>query len=217
MSHHSNAWAALEQRQLRICVLLHQLDTRIRQLQHRGWQLQNRSHHQTQEVVDRALQLVRKNLNHGGEVLNMYYWGSRWYGTAHEGTADWDFLAIVTGYQQPAVNNVVEEGDIDVSLWEVSVWENKLDQHVPWALQMLYYNEEGIVLESRKFHMDIRLPKLKKALGLNTEVNLRQAKGFWRDGDIRKSKKRVFYVLQIVTLMTQLVQHGTIIDKKEVR
>lgn len=88
-----------------------------------------------------------------------------------------------------------------------------LDQHVPWVIPFLSYDSSGIWLNNHKFEFKLRLPQLKKALFININVNMNQAKSFWRGGEIRKSKKRVYYVLQILTLMNQVASNGKVYDK----
>jgi len=76
-------------------------------------------------IIDKAKLLVAQHIT--GELLNLYAWGSRWYGIYTE-ASDWDFLAVVTGYTQPDVNNVVESEDVDVALFEVNHFQSALQQ-----------------------------------------------------------------------------------------
>src|SRR5690349_6417676 len=169
----------------------------------------------------------------------------RFYETAHLCSADYDYLAIVEGYTQPKENNVAQFEDIDVALYERASFQgndntprvtfhiNKthhhsalLDQHVPWAVQFLYFPPSAIVFEKEplsllltnsnpsniRFSFDLQYTLLNRATSLNTTVNERQARGMWREGDVRRSKKKIFYIIQITQLMTQIAQHGRIIN-----
>lgn len=64
--------------------------------------------------------------------------------------------------------------------------------HVPWVLPFLYFSEhfpEGILQLVVPLEFDIEIMRLRRALLTNQEVNLRQAKGLWRDGEYYKAKK----------------------------
>ena len=75
-----------------------------------------------------AIQLVQSNLSENGKILNMYRWGSRWFGTGHKYSSDYDYLAICEGYTQPAENNVAELGDVDVSMHSLAHFQGLFRQ-----------------------------------------------------------------------------------------
>eukprot|EP01126_Amoeba_proteus_P057520 TRINITY_DN7324_c0_g1_i1.p1 TRINITY_DN7324_c0_g1~~TRINITY_DN7324_c0_g1_i1.p1 ORF type:complete len:458 (-),score=86.97 TRINITY_DN7324_c0_g1_i1:416-1789(-) len=50
--------------------------------------------------------------------------------------------------------------------------------------------------------------RLKKALQINQDVNLKQAHNLWRDGDFYRSKKRVFTVIQMIIFSRQVAEKG---------
>jgi hypothetical protein len=122
---------------------------------------------------------------------------------------DFPFL----GYEQPKVNNVINVGnEIDVALCEKGYFEALLEDHVPWAVAFAYYPPCGIVFETLKLVHHQVWRQQKRALTINSQVNLNQAAALWRHQEEYKAKKRVFFVLQMTIFGTQLVMTGRIYD-----
>jgi hypothetical protein len=119
-------------------------------------------------------------------------------------------LAVVGNeYDQPAIGNVAQAEDLDVSIITLDNFNSMarlhlfsqlvehLQQHTPWVLPFLFYPAEGIAEETLQFPKEVELMRLRRALLTNQEVNLRQARGLWRDGEHYKSKKRCVGIIQI--------------------
>lgn len=71
-----------------------------------------------EEYAKIAFSLVRRDFP-DCKLLNLYFWGSRWAETQNE-ESDWDFLAILdSNYQQPDINNIIQDTNIDILLYEV--------------------------------------------------------------------------------------------------
>lgn len=105
----------------------------------------------------------------------------------------------------------MEEG-VDVALCERSYFEGLLEDHVPWAVAFAYYPPCGIVFETIKLSHQQLWRQYKRALSINSQVNLNQAAALWRHGEVYKSRKRIFFVLQMTIFATQLVLSGRIYD-----
>jgi hypothetical protein len=89
----------------------------------------------------------------------VYRWGSRWWGH-HSPRSDYDFLVIgayataipnirvhcwfllcngwwassVRDWDQPSTKNVLEGPDIDLAVYEVNIFQQLINQHIPWVL-----------------------------------------------------------------------------------
>eukprot|EP01127_Copromyxa_protea_P012201 TRINITY_DN3152_c0_g1_i1.p1 TRINITY_DN3152_c0_g1~~TRINITY_DN3152_c0_g1_i1.p1 ORF type:complete len:479 (-),score=78.61 TRINITY_DN3152_c0_g1_i1:241-1677(-) len=165
-------------------------------------------------ATQRAILLVNATIPSNCKLLNLYRWGSRWWGNSCC-SSDWDFLAVVGNeYLQPADGNVAQQENLDVAIITLSNFQKSLDQHVPWVLPFLFYPPEGILQEEYKFkNQEIEIMKLRRALFTNQEVNLRQAKTLWRDADYYRAKKRVFVVFQMINFSIQILQKGTVYDR----
>ena len=87
-----------------------------------------------------------------------------------------------------------------------------LDEHIPWAIPFLFFPEYGIVKEDVEFEFVLEYRRLKRAILTNQDINLRQAKSFWRDGDILRAKKRVSHVFQMLHWCLDLLRHDKITD-----
>ena len=115
-------------------------------------------------------------------------------------------------------------------------YEQLVKEQVGWALQFLFHHETGgALVESwnpirenkhlisqvtalnpqvdfktlgvAKFvRQPLQLPMIKRASIVNGLVNMRHARAFWRDGLIRKAKKRVHYVVQLFHNVAQIAR-----------
>jgi hypothetical protein len=161
------AWNRLQARQEQINIALQKLDERVRILSHKV----NPSPPTDREhAIQQAIALIKRSIHPDGKILNLYVWGSRYFGVPHCSSSDWDFLAIVEGYDQPEEGNVVEDNNIDVALYEVNAFVQKMNLHIPWVVQFLSHEPSEIIFQNFALSIDLRLPMLKKALGLNIKV-----------------------------------------------
>lgn len=99
-----------------------------------------------------------------------------------------------------------------MALLEKDYFESLVAEQVPWAVVFAYYPPEGLVFETIKIEHKKLWRQQKRALTINSQVNLTQAFGLWRDGDEYKARKRVFFVFQMTIFATQLVATGGIFD-----
>lgn len=109
-------------------------------------------------------------------------------------------------------NVITVDEEIDVALLEKQYFEDLVSDQVPWAVVFAYYPAEGIVFESIKIEHKKQWRQQKRALTINSQVNLTQAFSLWRDGDEYKARKRVFFVCQMTIFATQLVATNTVFD-----
>lgn len=109
-------------------------------------------------------------------------------------------------------NVITVDEEIDVALLERQYFEDLVADQVPWAVVFAYYLPEGIVFENIKIEHKRQWRQQKRALTINSQVNLTQAFSLWRDGDEYKARKRVFFVCQMTIFATQLVATNTVFD-----
>lgn len=102
--------------------------------------------------------------------------------------------------------------EIDVALLEKAYFEAMVEDQVPWAVVFAYYPAEGIIFETIEIRHKQWWRQQKRALTINSQVNLTQAYSLWRDGEEYKARKRVFFVCQMTIFATQLVATNTIFD-----
>ena len=107
---------------------------------------------------------------------------------------------------------VTVDSNIDVALCEKHHFESLLADHVPWAVAFAYYPRCGIVFETHKLVHLQQWRQQKRALSISSNVNLNQAAALWRHSDEYRSRKRVFFVLQMTIFATQLAMTGGIFD-----
>jgi hypothetical protein len=87
-----------------------------------------------------------------------------------------------------------------------------LEDQVPWAVAFAYYPPVGIVFETEKLVHKQLWRQQKRALSINSQVNVNQAASLWRHGDEYRSRKRIFFVLQMTIFASQLALTGRIYD-----
>lgn len=120
---------------------------------------------------------------------------------------------MLEGYEQPAVGNVYEFGaDIDVAVYSPQAWQAHLEAHTLWAVPFQFYPARAIFVQHRRFPFNLRVQKLRRSAMKNLKKNASQARGLWRDGDIRKAKKRIRYCLRHAEFACQLARTGRIDD-----
>lgn len=89
---------------------------------------------------------------------------------------------------------------------QVSKFQALVDHHVPWAMAVIY----GDALKLQEHHIfehQLTIPILRKALFVNTNVNMRQAKALFRDGDFIRGRKRLAAVLRMTDNTIQITEH----------
>jgi len=154
--------------------------------------------------------------------LTIYTWGSRFFGLATE-SSDYDFVGVVDDYcgnlsldatltaEQRHFSNVHEgqfEGiELDVAVYERNFWQSLLDKHIIWVVAL---HCSRPLKNEAKLHFELVLPKLKYEVLCDASKNSKLAKKYWKDGNIRKSKKRLVYILQHMQFAVQLASIGTV-------
>lgn len=89
-----------------------------------------------------------------------------------------------------------------------------VEKHVPWAIPLLFHPPEATLVQNQTFDFVAVLPRLRRALTMNTTVNLQQAKiSFAEKGEKRKSMKRIFHVMQMNIWAHQIAVHGCLPDR----
>eukprot|EP01125_Pyxidicula_operculata_P005636 TRINITY_DN1976_c0_g1_i2.p1 TRINITY_DN1976_c0_g1~~TRINITY_DN1976_c0_g1_i2.p1 ORF type:complete len:605 (+),score=58.80 TRINITY_DN1976_c0_g1_i2:716-2530(+) len=162
------------------------------------------------EAGNVAIKLVAETLPEC-ELVSLYHWGSRFFGNGKQ-SSDWDFLGIVTDNYHKVLSNVIESENVDIAVYSISDFQELIDNHVPWALPFLFYPENGKIVEKHQFKFIFELGRLKQAMLTNQDINIRQARGFWRDKLYKKAQKRFFHVIQMFEFCKQLSLTSRIYD-----
>jgi predicted nucleotidyltransferase len=163
-----------------------------------------------QSVKEELLKLITTRVKED-QILNIYLWGSRFWGT-HTEASDWDFVTIVKNYVQPKKDSTVIGSIVDVSVYDVRYFANLITEHVPWALQLIWWPDYATLQKKLDLKFRCYRLRLRHALLINSQVNGQQLKSMYLSNDVMPAVKRAYHVLQMVELMKQIAIYGKIVD-----
>ena len=170
-----------------------------------------------------------------GKIQVLFITGSRCYGS-NNSTSDYDFVMIAENIpQNRKIENctlVLKEQNqvrIDIGIFEYSQFQDIIFNHLLWALPFPYYDiskfwiipnsnsnpnldkDEFTLLRFLRFSGDeksiIRYYPLKKAIYDNHSVCQGQALRFFKAGQIKKSKKRIFFFVRHLNFVNQILHY----------
>jgi hypothetical protein len=105
--HADHVLAPLALRQGNICVEIEHIEHRIHTLEALRSRVEAKPYDDA-TALQYMLSQVQKRIP-GIEFVTVYAWGSKWFGEASF-DSDFDYLAVVRNYAQPAVDNVMQLG-----------------------------------------------------------------------------------------------------------
>lgn len=147
------------------------------------------------------------------EVINIYSYGSRVYGT-HSESSDHDFIIIV--------NKDVHEFDlmsidkkINVHLYSTDAFANQLEQHKIAALECFFLPTKFLLKNKLKFTFDLNKEKLRSSISEKASHSWVKAKKKFEieaDRNIYIAKKSLFHSIRIIDFGIQIAKYNKIID-----
>jgi predicted nucleotidyltransferase len=154
---------------------------------------------------DRIKQAIK--LDH--EVINIYPYGSRVYGTARGGS-DYDFIVVAdcdhSGQQYDA-------GNLTVHLYNVEHWKRALEEHRIFALECLFLPSELKLLERNKFDFQLDHANLRKEIStVSSNSWVKAKKKIEVEHEHYLGFKSLFHCLRIPIFGTQIGKEGKITD-----
>lgn len=163
----------------------------------------------------------------GGVRVRAIFWtGSRAMGCA-SAEADWDWTVVLDGYQTPLVGNVesyISPRDgrlVDLNLCETGRWLCLAAAGTLWVVPylwalpadyILFCDEDLLARHEQIKERDLPLPRLKEAAIENAKSNLGVASTEWQQGNIRKAKKRLVYVVRHLDFACQVGERNQIVE-----
>ncbi len=163
---------------------------------------------------------ILKALKVDEEVLAIFPYGSRVYGTASE-TSDHDYIIVTKGaflksgaFRQNAISS--EDKKTQGVLYSRSGFIDALNNYEIGALECLFLNPSLVVLSKWPFKVqkwnekDLITNIIRKA-SASWHIASEQSKAGWKDS----AKKGIFHALRILMFGNQLKEHKKIIDFTE--
>lgn len=150
------------------------------------------------------------------DVVNIYPYGSRVYGTASE-TSDLDYVIVFKEHLKPTLADLPGVFFFDYVALSESEFEDRILAHDNSALECLWLPSEGIVKHSKDFRSSfvLDLPTLRQAIASkasNSFVKAKKKLTVEKDLNPYIAKKSLFHSLRILIFGMQIASYGRIIN-----
>lgn len=147
------------------------------------------------------------------EAINIYPYGSRVYGTTSP-ESDFD-VVVVSNISEPCIQFC--DHNIDYTVFNISEFEKRLDEHEIMALECIFLRPELIIVNNQDYTrtFSIDLCKLRCSISKKASNSFVKAKKKFvveKDRDIHIGKKSLFHSLRIPLFGIQLAEYGEIIN-----
>jgi hypothetical protein len=158
----------------------------------------------TYSQVVTAIQETDENL------LNLYQYGSRVYGTA-TARSDWDFVGIVS---QKMREDFLRD-QITIHFFTPDEFHHQLSIHEISALECLYLPDSCVWKSTHPFTVRLDYVQLRHSLSAkssNSWVKCKKKLTLEKDYDLHVGRKSMFHAFRIILYGIQLCQSGRITD-----
>jgi len=142
------------------------------------------------------------------DILNVYQYGSRVYGTDRQGS-DWDFVIIVSRKERDEYSDNL----VNVFFYTPLEFDKKLKDHEITAIECFFLPEHLIWKEKLKFSFEVKKSSLRSSLSAkadNSFVKAHKKLSIEKDYDLVVGKKSLFHSFRIITYGIQLAEAGKI-------
>jgi len=153
-------------------------------------------------------QLLLATSESDSNVLNVYQYGSRVYGTATD-TSDWDFIVII----QQKIKDSYSDSGIHVQFFSPVEFLQLLHAHEISALECLYLPQAHIWKQTHCFSFELNLVTLRHSLSAkssNSWVKCKKKLTVEKDYDLQAGRKSMFHAFRIILFGIQLCESGKI-------
>ncbi len=142
------------------------------------------------------------------EIINIYQYGSRVYGTTHK-ASDWDFIILVNHKTRDQFSDNL----VNVFFYTPKEFEKKLNDHEITMLECFFLPDENKWKETLKFSFSVNKAKLRMSLSAKADHSWSKAGKkltVEKDYDLPVGKKSLFHAMRIITFGCQLADEGSI-------
>lgn len=142
------------------------------------------------------------------DILNVYQYGSRVYGTDRPGS-DWDFIIVVSRKEREEYSDNL----VNIFFYTPIEFNKKLNDHEITAIECFFLPEHCIWKEKLKFSFEVNKSKLRESLSAkadNSWVKCKKKLTVEADYDLEVGKKSLFHAMRIITFGIQLANDGKI-------
>jgi predicted nucleotidyltransferase len=164
------------------------------------------------ENSDQLIHILKLNPN---EIVNIYLYGSRVYGTFNQ-KSDWDYTIIMKGssYNQ---KNTLKYDNFDVNFYNEKEFESLILEHSINALEYIFLPLKFVPVSKKDFRKDFKLDKQKLVSSVNKVVNetMKSAETHWNLNKFHLAKKKIFHSIRFVLFGIQILKKNEIYDYEE--
>lgn len=151
------------------------------------------------------------------DVVNIYPYGSRVYGTATD-KSDTDFIIVTKNallksgaFRDNAISS--EDYTVQGVLYSRGGFQDALNNYEMGALECMFLPDELVVMKKWPFRLpDFKSPFLAKKVIQKISNSWHIADRQYADGHLKPSRKGIFHALRILDFALQLKEHGRITD-----
>lgn len=154
--------------------------------------------------------LIRRINIDDKDILNVYQYGSRVYGT-NRSHSDWDFIIITNRKQEDQFSDNL----INVTYFTATEFQSKLDNHEITALECYFIDQKHIWKEQVKFNFKLNLSQLRHSLSAkssNSWVKAKKKLTVEKDYDLDIGKKSLFHSMRIIHYGIQIAKYKKIFE-----
>lgn len=147
------------------------------------------------------------------EVINVYPFGSRVYGTNTE-SSDYDFV-VIANKEIRDFDLVSNDGKINIHLYPPQVWEEQLLQHKIVSMECIFVPQQFMLKNTRSFTFKLNKEILRSSISekaSNSWVKAKKKLEAEKDRNIYIAKKSLFHSLRIIEFGKQIAQFSKITD-----
>jgi len=161
--------------------------------------------------MDIKEQVLNRLKREGIEVINLYLYGSRVYGTASN-DSDWDFIVVckddITGKQ-------IKHKLYDITFYQEEDFVEKIEVHEISVLECLFLDESQMWIKNKSYRSYFNLNKSKLRTSISTKasnswVKAKKKVEVEESYDLNTAQKSLFHSLRILSYGLQLAKYGCI-------
>lgn len=160
------------------------------------------------------LSVFKENPN----VLNIYMYGSRVYGTSTE-KSDYDYIVVVDNEESAKVlDGYARSENEDFTIYTKEQFEEQVANHEISALECLFLPQENVIKKTVNFPFVLDLEKLRPSISQKSSNSwVKAKKKFIVDKDYAPyiGQKSAWHSLRILDFGCQLAKDGKITNYKE--
>lgn len=144
----------------------------------------------------------------GYNILNVYPFGSRVYGTNAE-NSDYDFIVVVDSTEFSKIDGLeffIDSNFINVTIYSKVAFQQKIDEHEISCLECLYL-DKNLKFEKINFNFVLNLQTFRHSISSKCSNSWSVAnKKLTVEQDVKRSLKSIFHIFRIYDFAIQIIE-----------